>query len=115
MFARNVSIHLKPNTLNDFKQTFEKEIVPMLRKQAGFRDELALSGDKDAYVTAISFWDSKEQSDAYNSSTYPTALKTLDRYLDGPRKLGSSAVISSTSFKVHAAYVASSYARTVAD
>jgi len=34
MFARNVSIHLKPNTLNDFKQTFEKEIVPMLRKQA---------------------------------------------------------------------------------
>ena len=56
MFARNVSIRLKPNTLNDFKHTFEKEVLPMLQKQAGFRDEVALSGDNDAYVTAISFW-----------------------------------------------------------
>jgi quinol monooxygenase YgiN len=106
MFARNVSIHLKPNTLNDFKQTFEKEIVPMLRKQAGFRDELALSGDNDTYVTAISFWDSKEQADTYNSATYPTVLKTLDKYLDGPPKVRASAVISSTSHKVTAAQVA---------
>ena len=106
MFARNVSIHLKPNTLNDFKQTFEKEIVPMLRKQAGFRDELALSGDSDTDVTAISFWDSKEQADAYNSSAYPTVLKTLDRYLDGPPKVRSSFVLSSTSHKVTAAQVA---------
>ena len=106
MFARNVSIHLKPNTLNDFKQTFEKEIVPMLRKQAGFRDELALSGDNDTYVTAISFWDSKEQADAYNSSTYPTVLKTLDKYLDGPPKVRVSGVISSTSHNVTAAQVA---------
>ena len=106
MFARNVSIHLKPNTLHDFKQTFEKEIVPMLRKQAGFRDELALSGDNDTYVTAISLWDSKEHADTYNNGTYPTVLKTLDKYLDGPPKVRSSAVISSTSHKVTAAQVA---------
>jgi hypothetical protein len=106
MFARNVSIHLKPNTLNDFKQTFEKEIVPMLRKQTGFRDEVALSGDNDVYVTAISFWDSKEQADVYNSNTYPIVLKTLDKYLDGPPKVRTSGVISSTSHKVTAAQVA---------
>jgi quinol monooxygenase YgiN len=106
MFARNVSIRLKPNTLHDFKQTFEKEIVPMLRKQAGFRDELALSGDNDTYVTAISFWDSKEQADAYSSGTYPAVLKTLDKYLDGPPKVRASAVISSTSHNVTAAQVA---------
>jgi heme-degrading monooxygenase HmoA len=106
MFARNVSIHLKPNTLNDFKQTFEKEIVPMLRKQAGFRDELALSGDNDTYVTAISFWDSKEQADLYSNSAYPAVLKTLDKYLDGAPKVRASSVISSTSHKVTAAQVA---------
>lgn len=32
MFARNVSIKLKPNTLNDRKQTFEKEVLPILRE-----------------------------------------------------------------------------------
>ena len=105
MFARNVSVHLKPNTLNDFKQTFEKEVIPMLRKQAGFRDEITLAGDNDAYVTAISLWESKEQAEAYNSSTYPTVLKTLDKFLDGPPKVRVSNVISSTSHKLTAAAV----------
>jgi len=106
MFARNVSIHLKPNTLNDFKQTFEKEVLPLLRKQTGFRDEIALSGDNEAYVTAISLWDSKEQAEAYNGSTYASVLKTLDKYLDGPPKVRASAVISSTFHKVNAAVAA---------
>ena len=33
MYARNVSISLKPNTAPEFTQTFEKDILPMLRKQ----------------------------------------------------------------------------------
>jgi hypothetical protein len=57
MFALNVSIILKPNTLNDFTQTFEKEVIPMLRKQAGFRDEIAVAADGGRDVTAISLWD----------------------------------------------------------
>src|SRR5438105_9499167 len=106
MFARNVSIRLKPNTLNDFNQMFEKEIMPILHKQAGFRDEIALSGDDNNYVTAISLWDSKEQADAYNTNTYPTVLKSLEKFLDGPPKMRVSRVISSTSHKVSAATVA---------
>jgi len=103
MFARNVSIKLKPNTLNDFKQTFEKDVLPILHKQAGFRDEIALAGDSEPYVTAISLWDSKEQAETYNSSTYPTVLKTLDKFLDGPPQVRVSNVISSTSHKITAA------------
>jgi len=105
MFARNVSIRLKPNTLKDFNQTFEKEIVPMLRKQAGFRDEIALASDDSSFVTAISIWDSKEQAESYNTSTYPAVLKALDNYLDGPPKVRVSSVISSTSHKLTAAAV----------
>jgi len=103
MFARNVSIRLKPNTLNDFNQTFEKEIVPMLRKQAGFRDEIALVSDDQSYVTAISLWDSKEQAEAYNTSTYPAVLKTLDKFLVDPPKVRMLNVVSSTSHKLTAA------------
>jgi quinol monooxygenase YgiN len=105
MFARNVSIRLKPNTLHDFKQTFEKEVIPMLRKQAGFRDEIAFADDNDTDVTAISLWESREQAETYNSSTYPTVLKTLEKFLDGPPKVRLSNVISSTSHKVTAAAV----------
>jgi len=106
MFARNVSIRLKPNTLKEFSQTFEKEILPMLSKQAGFRDEMAFASDDTTYVTAISLWDSKEQAEAYNTSTYPTVLKSLDKFLDGAPKVRVNSVINSTAHKITAPAVA---------
>jgi hypothetical protein len=41
MFARHVSMHLKPNTRAEFTQMIENEILPLLRKQHGFQDEIA--------------------------------------------------------------------------
>ena len=105
MFARNVSIRLKPNTLNDFNQTFEKEVIPMLRKQTGFRDEIVLSSVDSGHVTAISLWDTKEQAETYNNTTYPTVLKALDKFLDGSPKVRVSNVIFSTTHKLTAAAV----------
>jgi hypothetical protein len=105
MFARNVSVRLKPNTSSNFKETFEKEIVPMLRKQAGFRDEITMISDDGLHVTAISLWDTKEQAETYNSATYPSVLKTLENYLDGAPKLRLNAVISSTAHKLASASV----------
>lgn len=102
MFARNVSIRLKPNTFTDFNKTFENEVVPMLRKQTGFRDEIALSGDNDLHVTAISLWDSKEQAEAYDKAVYPQVLKMMDKYLDGAPKVRNSSVINSTTHKITA-------------
>jgi len=40
MFARNLAIHLKPNSLTEFIRIFDAEVLPMLRKQAGFRNEI---------------------------------------------------------------------------
>jgi heme-degrading monooxygenase HmoA len=105
MFARNVSIRLKPNTLIDFNQTFEKEVIPMLHKQAGFRDEITLATDDGIHVTAISLWDSKERAETYNSSAYPTVLKSLEKFLDGQPTVRVSNVINSTSHKLTAASV----------
>ena len=60
MFARNVSIHLKSNMLSDYTRTFEKDILPLLRKQKGFKDEITFSSPGGIDVTAISLWDNKE-------------------------------------------------------
>ena len=60
MFARSVSIHLKPKSVAEFNRTLETEILPLLRKQKGFRDELALVAANGREVVAISLWDQKE-------------------------------------------------------
>ena len=40
MFARKVSMHLKPNSVAEFTQRVEKDVLPLLRKQKGFKDEI---------------------------------------------------------------------------
>jgi len=96
MYARNVSIHLKPNMLSDYTQTFEKDVLPLLRKQNGFKDEIAFSGSDGTDVTAISLWDNKANAEAYNNNIYPDVVKTLARVLDGTPKVQSGEVVNST-------------------
>lgn len=96
MFARNVSLRLKPNTLSEFTLIFDKEVMPMLRKQSGFRDEITFSVPEELDVVAISLWDTKEYAEAYSTAGYPEVLKILDKVLDGTPKVQVSDVISST-------------------
>jgi heme-degrading monooxygenase HmoA len=106
MFARNVAIHLKPNSLSEFKLIFNKEVVPILRKQTGFQDEITFSTPTGTDVIAISLWDTKEHAETYNTTGYPEVLKSLNKVLDGAPKVRVSDVISSTLHKVVSVAVA---------
>jgi len=59
MFARRVYLHLKPNSVAELTQRLEKEIIPLLRKQKGFQDEITFvsKGGKEAF--GISLWDNR--------------------------------------------------------
>jgi hypothetical protein len=96
MFARNVSLRLKPNTLSEFTRIFDTEVLPMLRKKRGFRDEITFAVPGGLDVVAISLWDTKDYAEAYNTAGYPEVLKILDKVLDGTPKVQVSDVISST-------------------
>jgi hypothetical protein len=99
MFARNVSLRLKPNTLSEFTRIFDMEVTPMLQKQSGFRDEIMFAVPGELDVVAISLWDTKDYAEAYNTAGYPEVLKILDKVLDGTPKVQVSDVISSTIHK----------------
>jgi hypothetical protein len=100
MFARNVSFHLKSNMLTDYTRTFDKEILPLLRKQNGFKDEITFSGPSGHDVTAISLWDNKASADTYNTNSYPEVLKTMARFIEGTPTVHTSDVVSSTFHKI---------------
>ena len=102
MFARNVRIHLKPNSTAQFTQLLEKEVLPVLRKQDGFQEELAFVVPNGTEAIAISFWQTKENADAYSRSAYPEVLKTLNKVVEGSPQLQTYEVCSSTIQKIHA-------------
>ena len=100
MFARQVSIHLKSNMLSDYTRTFENDILPLLRRQNGFKDEITLAGPGGVDVTAISLWDNKKDADTYNTNTYPQVLKALARFIEGTPQVHTFNVVTST-FQKH--------------
>lgn len=100
MFARNVSFRLKSNMFSDYTRTFENEILPLLRKQKGFKDEIALSNPNSPDAVAISLWESKVDAEAYNTNTYPEVLKTLARMIDGTPRVQTFETVTSTLHKV---------------
>ena len=102
MYARNVALNLKPNTANEFTQTFEQDILPMLRKQSGFKDEITLVGASGKEAVAISLWDRKESADQYSRDTYPQVLKGLAKVVDGTPQVHGYEVSNSTFHKIAA-------------
>jgi hypothetical protein len=99
MFARNVSIHLKSNMLSDYRRAFEKDVLPLLRKQNGFKDEITFAGPGGVDVTVFSLWENRDDADTYNANTYPGVLKTLARFIEGTPQVHTFDVVSSTFYK----------------
>ena len=54
MFARIVKLNLKANHTTDFNDTFEKLVMPMLRKEKGFQDEIIFAGPSGNEMVSIS-------------------------------------------------------------
>jgi heme-degrading monooxygenase HmoA len=100
MFVRKVSALLKPNSLQEFTNLMECEILPWLRKQEGFLDLITLAVPEGREVATISFWDHREDAEAFSTSGYPEVLEILARLLDGKPYVKTFDVVSSTFQKV---------------
>jgi heme-degrading monooxygenase HmoA len=103
MFARKVSMHLKPNSVTEFTQRIEKDVLPLLRKQKGFQDEITCvtTGEREAF--GISLWENKENAEAYNRGTYSEVTKLLARVVEGAPQVETYEVSNSTFHKIAAA------------
>lgn len=106
MFARRVYMHLKPNSVAEFTQRLEKDVLPLLRKQKGFQDEITFVGQGGREAFAISLWDKAENAETYNRGTYPEVTKILATVVEGAPQVETYDVANSTFHKIAAAAAA---------
>jgi heme-degrading monooxygenase HmoA len=102
MYAHRVSVHLKPNSTTEFTQRLEQQVIPMLRKQNGFQDEIAFVGPTGTEAFGVSLWDSKASADAYILGPYTEVTKILANLVDGNPQVDSYQVSNSTFHKIGA-------------
>ena len=100
MYARNVSLHLKANAAGEFTRTFENDVLPLLRKQNGFKDEISFVAADRSEAVAISLWDGKENADKYSRDIYPQVLTSLAKVVEGTPTVEAYEVSNSTFHKI---------------
>ena len=100
MYARTVRMELKPNSVAEFTRLLENDVIPMLRKQRGFKDEFAFVPTDGKEAIAISLWEERENAETYNRASYPEVLKTLAKVVVGTPQVHTLEVTNSTFHKV---------------
>lgn len=104
MFARRVYLQLKStNNAAELTKRLETQIIPLLRKQKGFQDEIVFVGQGGKEAFGISLWDSAEDAEAYNRGAYPEIAKLLGTVIEGSPRVETFEVVNSTFHKIAAA------------
>jgi heme-degrading monooxygenase HmoA len=95
-------MELRPNSRADFTRRIESEILPLLRKQKGFQDEITFVNPAGKDVFAVSLWDSKESAEAYNRTTFAEVTRLLSKLVEGTPRVKYYEVANSTFHKIAA-------------
>ena len=103
MYARNVSFRVKANMHSDYTNTFENQILPLLRKQKGFKEEITLCNPGSQDAVSISLWENKMSADDYNTRVYPEVLKFLTKTIDGTPRVHTFETVATSYHDVPAA------------
>jgi len=103
MFARKVSVRLKSDSAGQFIKKMEHEIIPVLRKQKGFLDELTLISQGGKEIYAYSFWESSEDAERYNRTAFAEVTGLLTDLIEGTVRVHTYMVANSTFHKIAAA------------
>ena len=96
MFARIVTMRLKPNSAAEFTQAMEKRVLPILRKQKGFKDELTFIAQGGTEAVGISLWDNKQNAEAYQTAAYNEVMKELGNATEGTPRIQQYEISNST-------------------
>ena len=102
MYTRNVRIKLRANSVPEFTRLLNQKIIPLLRTQKGFQDQITLVTSRCNEAIAISFWDNEENVDAYNHVAYLDVLRALSKVIESVPLVETFEVIDSTLHEVGA-------------
>jgi hypothetical protein len=89
-------MRLKSGNLTEFNRILEKEVIPLLQRQKGFREEIVLTNPNEAEAVGISIWEQKENAESYNREKFSEVQQLLTKVLDGAPQVKTYEVSHST-------------------
>jgi hypothetical protein len=74
----------QPGKKSEFVNYWSREILPTLKKQQGFVDEVLLFGGQDPDLgVGSSFWKSREEAECYHREVFPKLAGSVQHLMRG--------------------------------
>jgi len=103
MFTRAVELKSKSGKSAELANVINDKVVPILRKQQGFTDEIVLVSDVEPNrVLALSFWKTKEDAERYQREQFKNVHETVRHLLEVEPNVRTFEVHTSTGHKIAA-------------
>ncbi len=101
MFTRVVHIQTKTGKARDLSNTLTERVLPILKKQPGFVDEITLVSNTDPdRMLALSFWETEENAQRYHKEQFTKINEIVAPYLQTGPEVETFNVDISTSHKI---------------
>jgi hypothetical protein len=89
-----VNFTVKTGKIDEFNRLMTTEILPLMKGQKGFREDLTLL--RGSTGMSITLWDDRTFAETYNTKTYPEVLKKLNPVLEGTPRVDTYDTILTT-------------------
>jgi len=97
MFTRIVEVSTKTGKSREVCNIIREKILPILRNQTGFVDEITLVSDQHPdRVVSLSFWKSREDAQRYQSQQFQTIVNLIRNHLESDPRVETYDLESST-------------------
>jgi quinol monooxygenase YgiN len=103
MFTRVVELTSKSGKSKELANTVNEKVVPILKKQHGFVDEMVvISNAEPNLILGISFWNSQADADEYHREQFPKIHDSVRHLLETDPVVQTFDVHTSTTHRIKA-------------
>jgi heme-degrading monooxygenase HmoA len=83
MFSRAVAVLTKHGKARELTRTIHDKIIPILKSQPGFVDEILLVSDTESdQILSLSFWKSQQDAERYSREQFPRINELISHLVE---------------------------------
>ncbi len=106
MYMLYIDGTLKPGKKDEFLNAWSNQVLPLLKKQSGFIDEILLFENGTDHGCGLSFWKSQNDAERYQREVFHQASRHVEPFLEGAPTVRNFNVAASETFHISATQAA---------
>jgi hypothetical protein len=101
MYMLLIDGEIKAGKKNEFVNAWRSQILPLLKKQSGFVDEILLFESAPSHAgVGLSFWKTQHEAEHYRKEVFPKGKDSVQHLINGAPSIRGFEVEAAETFKI---------------